>query len=274
MDDYAKIAEAIRYIDRNKDRQPSLEEVSAHLSLSMYHFQRLFTRWAGISPKRFLQYLTAEHAKALLESSSVMNAAYDAGLSAPSRLHDLLVSVDAVTPGQYKAKGGGLVIEYGRVASSFGECFIAQTEKGVCHLSFTCEGANDEAILAGRWSNSVLKEDSIKIAETAEKIFGSDKVPVPVHMKGTNFQIKVWTALLRLPENEFITYQKLAEKIGSPSSARAVGNAAGQNCIGYLIPCHRVLRSTGEISGYRWGAERKKAIIAYESARADATSQA
>ncbi|WP_041230284.1 methylated-DNA--[protein]-cysteine S-methyltransferase [Denitrovibrio acetiphilus] len=268
MSDYDRIAEAIRYIQTNSKVQPSLEEIAAHMGLSPYHFQRLFTQWAGISPKRFLQFITLESAKLLLKKTSIMETSYELGMSGPSRLHDLFITTDGVTPGEYKSSGEGLTINYGCHETPFGECLLAQTERGVCHLAFIDDNLAEELDnLKNRWNKSdVVRNDDIT-AETSEMIFKNKSVPL--HLKGTNFQIRVWRALLEIPEGHLTTYRRIAEKIGSSSSSRAVGSAAGKNSIGYLIPCHRVLRTTGELGGYRWGLERKRIIIAYEAAQQD-----
>jgi len=269
--DYKRIENAIRYIEANARKQPSLEEIARHIGLSPFHFQRLFIRWAGVSPKRFLQYLTVESAKVLLKNSSVLDTSLEMGLSGPSRLHDHFINAEAVTPGEFKNAGSGLEIIYGFHTSPFGNCLIAETSRGVCHLSFT-DKAKALNELRTNWQNASIVEDKKRIGYTAEKIFGKSYCPEPIniYMKGTNFQIKVWQALLRIPEGEFASYSSVANAIGHPKASRAVGTAIGQNNIGYLIPCHRVLRTTGEIGGYRWGTERKKALIAFE---ASTTSQ-
>ena len=263
MENYERIEKAIRYIEAHTESQPTLDEVAAHLNLSQYHFQRLFTDWAGISPKRFMQCLTIQAAKKLLdESRPILDAAFDVGLSSPSRLHDLFVSIDAVTPGEYKSMGAGLNITYGFQPTPFGTCLTALTERGVCGLSFA-----DDALeqLKSEWVNANLVRNDNAVQGTVQKIFSNDTDGIKIFMKGTNFQIKVWTAVLNLPVGVFASYSDIARMINMPKASRAVGTALGRNNIGYLIPCHRVLRETGAVTGYRWGVERKKAMIAYES---------
>jgi AraC family transcriptional regulator of adaptative response/methylated-DNA-[protein]-cysteine methyltransferase len=270
-EDYQRIGQAIRFLEDNVQRQPTLEEVAAHVGLSEYHFQRLFTRWAGISPKRFLQFLTRENAKALLARTSVLEAAYAAGLSSPGRLHDLFVQTEAVTPGEYKAKGAGLEIRYGFHPTPFGECLLAETGRGICFLAFV--DGDREAILArlrGDWSNARLVEDPAGTAPTVANIFSPQPgAALTVHLRGTNFQIKVWEALLRLPPGGVTSYETLAAQIGLKRAARAVANAVAHNPVAYLIPCHRVLRKSGDFGGYHYGTARKKAILVRELATGD-----
>ena len=267
-EDYARIEQAIHYIETNAYRQPDLNEVSAHIGLSEYHFQRLFTRWAGISPKRFLQFLTRENAKALLaQSANLLDATYASGLSSPGRLHDLFVQTEAVTPGEFKSKGAGVDIVYGFHPSPFGECLLALTGRGICFLAFV---QNDRPAaleqLRKAWPNAFLTEDPARtVAYVGQIFYRSNSAPLPVHLRGTNFQIKVWEALLRLPPGQVTTYQSLAAQIQSPGAARAVGNAVAHNPLAYLIPCHRVLQKTGRFGDYRYGAARKKAILLWEN---------
>ena len=272
-ENYYRIEQAIRYIDTNARRQPALNELAAQVGLSEYHFQRLFTRWAGISPKRFLQFLTKEHVKALLaRSGNLLEATYAAGLSGPGRLHDLFVQTEAVTPGEYKSKGTGVDIAYGFHPSPFGECLLALTGRGICFLAFV-ENDRSTALehLRGTWANAHLSESPSRIAPIVERIFSPDSAePIPVHLRGTNFQIKVWEALLRLPPGEVTTYQALAGQVRSPGAARAVGNAVAHNPLAYLIPCHLVLLKTGHFGNYRYGSTRKKAILGWEMAKAEA----
>ena len=271
--DYYRIEKAIHFIEQNAGEQPSLDDIAAHLGLSPFHFQRMFTEWAGISPKRFLQCLTIETAKRLLdESRSVLEASMEAGLSGPFRLHDLFVSVDAVTPGEYKSMGSGLVIKYGFQPTPFGMCIAALTERGLCSLAFADEAdaVRETEDLKNRWQNARLIRDDGAVGETVQSIFNPEKdSSIRLFMKGTNFQLKVWTAVLRLPYGVFTTYGDLAGMIGAPSASRAVGTALGQNRLGYVIPCHRVLRETGAVTGYRWGSARKKAMIALEACAKD-----
>ena len=271
-EDYSRIEQAIRYIETNARRQPDLNELAALVGLSEYHFQRLFTRWAGISPKRFLQFLTREHAKALLaRSGNLLEITYATGLSSPGRLHDLFVQTEAVTPGEYKSKGSGVDIAYGFHPSPFGECLLALTGRGICFLAFV-EIDRSTALnqLMETWRNARLSEFSSRTAPVVDRIFSqAPATPIPVHLRGTNFQIKVWEALLRLPPGEVTTYQVLAEQVNSPGAARAVGNAVAHNPLAYLIPCHRVLQKTGHFGNYRYGSSRKKAILGWEMARAE-----
>jgi len=271
-EDYTRIERAIRYIETNARRQPDLNELAAQVGLSEYHFQRLFTRWAGISPKRFLQFLTREHAKVLLaHSSNLLEATYAAGLSGPGRLHDLFVQTEAVTPGEYKSKGAGVDIVYGFHPSPFGECLLALTGRGICFLAFVeTDRATALEQLRQTWPNANLSESPSRTAPVVERIFSPDPaVPIQVHLHGTNFQIKVWEALMRLPPGELTTYQALAEQVRSPGAARAVGNAVAHNPLAYLIPCHRVLQKTGHFGNYRYGSSRKKAILGWEMAHAE-----
>ena len=275
--DYQLVEQAIRFLEDNFPRQPGLSEVAAHVGLSEYHFQRLFTRWAGISPKRFLQFLTKEHAKALLSRSSVLTASYESGLSGPARLYDLLVKCEAVTPGEYRTKGAGVDINYGFHPTPFGECLLALTGRGICFLAFVDRDRSTTLQLLQReWTNANLRENSSHTGPVVEQIFaprrGDSPVPhqvggITLHLRGTNFQIKVWEALLRLPPGAAISYEQLAEQVGSVNSARAVGNAVARNPLAYLIPCHRVLQKSGGFGNYRYGLERKQAILGWELAQ-------
>lgn len=272
---YYRIEKAIRFLDENFRRQPSLREVAETAGVSEFHFQRMFQTWAGISPKRFLQFLTKEYAKQLLKESSLLDATYDAGLSAPSRLHDLFISCEAMSPGEYKQKGEGLTIDYGFHPTPFGECFIALTDRGICHLSFL-DPINRKEILesfAKEWKNAELNAEQNKTKSLVADIFirrlRARKISLKLICKGTNFQIKVWEALLKIPQGNVVTYQKIAQMIGSPRAVRAVGTAIGKNPIAYLIPCHRVIRGMGHLGGYRWGLTRKKAILGIEASLHD-----
>ena len=268
-EDYSRIEQAIRFLEANSLHQPDLREVAESVHLSEYHFQRLFTRWAGISPKRFLQFLTKENAKALLKNTSLLDATYSAGLSSPGRLHDLFVKCEAVTPGEYKLKGAGLRIVYGFHPTPFGECLIASTERGICFLAFVNDGKRDVAFEALKedWQNAEIVEDAERTAGYVKAIFSPDaKSPITLHLRGTNFQIKVWEALLRIPTGQVTSYEDLAAFTGNSSAARAVGNALAHNPVAYLIPCHRVLRKVGDFGNYRYGRERKKAMLMREIA--------
>ncbi len=274
--DYARIEQAISYLEINFRSQPALKDVAESIGLSEYHFQRLFTRWVGISPKRFLQYLTKEYALRLLEQSEdVLETAYRSGLSGPGRLHDLLVNCEAVTPGEYKQQGAGLTIQYGFHPTPFGECLLAVTERGICHLAFVKEGDRARALgeLKKQWARAELVEDPQTTLPLVERIFtsqtGQSLPPLNLYLKGTNFQIKVWEALLRIPPGSVVSYENIAAAIGMPSAARAVSNAVAHNPIPVVIPCHRVIRKMGILGGYRYGTARKKAMLGWEMARAE-----
>ena len=270
--DYRRIEKAIRYLEENFRRQPELSEVAAAVGLSDYHFQRLFRRWAGVSPKRFVQFLTADYARALLlDSWTVLDAAYEAGLSGPGRLHDLLLSVDGVTPGEARRRGEGVTIRHGVHDSPFGPALLAATDRGICALHFLEEEGPAPALadLADRWTGATIVEDSAATAPLAERAFSPapDGAPLSLHLSGTNFQVKVWEALLRVPSGALTSYEQLAGRVGAPAAVRAVGTAVGRNPIAFLIPCHRVIRKTGAFGEYRWGPARKRAILGWEAAR-------
>jgi len=273
QNDYQRVSELITYLNNHSMEQPSLAELSGQVGLSEFHLQRMFRRWAGISPKRFLQYVTANHAKDLLKDShALLDVAYDTGLSSSSRLHDLFVNLHAMTPAQYRNAGGGSQIQYGCHPTPFGDCLLATTEKGICWLSFVDTDQRDSALseLQQEWYNSDLKQNQKHTKEIAQNIFNhgghSPETPLQLDLKGTNFQIKVWEALLRVPRGGIVSYDTIATQIGQPTAARAVGNAVARNIVGYLIPCHRVIRGSGVIGNYRWGTTRKQAILAWESA--------
>ena len=277
-EDYRRIEQAIRYIESNASRQPELAEIAASLNLSEYHFQRLFTRWAGISPKRFLQFLTKENAKDLLARSiSLLDATYASGLSSPGRLHDLFIQTEAVTPGEFKSHGQGIHIDYGFHPTPFGECLLALTGRGICFLAFV-DGDRLKALelLKEGWSNAILSEKPARTGPIVQRIFQpareKQSEPLSLHLRGTNFQIKVWEALLNLPEGQLTSYETLSRQMGCPRGARAVGHAVGRNPIAYLIPCHRVLKKTGEIGQYRYGTIRKHAILGWEMSTLERTS--
>jgi AraC family transcriptional regulator of adaptative response/methylated-DNA-[protein]-cysteine methyltransferase len=271
--DYQRIAQAIRYLDQNFQRQPSLDEMAASVHLSKYHFQRLFKRWAGVTPTQFLHYLTLEYAKERLqESSSLFDTALDAGLSGSGRLHDLFVNFEAMTPGQYKEQGQGLIIYYGVHPTPFGPCLLGQTERGVCALRFiSSEDGAGQALseIKKEWPKAQFIERPDLTETAVNHIFsdtkGDDQAPIHLSIKGTNFQVQVWQALLAIPTGMMVTYQDVAHKIGAPTATRAVAGAIGRNPAGYIIPCHRVISKTGQTHGYRWGATRKKALLAYEA---------
>jgi AraC family transcriptional regulator, regulatory protein of adaptative response / methylated-DNA-[protein]-cysteine methyltransferase len=273
-EDYNRVEKAIRFIEEHALRQPSLEEISSSVGLSEFHFQRLFSRWVGISPKRFLQFLTKEHARKLLEESrDVLSVTYDAGLSSPGRLHELFVTCEAVTPGEVKNRGEGLTIEYGFHPSPFGRCLLARTERGICGLSFVQDDVPEAALvrnLQARWTGACIVEAPESTAGLSKQIFAfpPQRASAPLHLfvRGTNFQIQVWQALIRIPFGKAVTYEDVARHIGMPTASRAVGNAVGSNPIPFLIPCHRVIRKLGEFGNYGEGPERKKAILGWEAA--------
>ena len=266
--DYQRIEAAIQYLYQCPANTP-LANIAQAAGLSEFHFQRLFSRWAGITPKRFLQYLTKEHALSIIhQPCSVQETAFSLGLSGPSRLHDLLVHCEAVTPGQVKTYGQGLTIHYGFHITQFGECLIGITDKGICHLSFTNENALWE--LQQHWKNATFVNKPSLTQKLIQQLFyrqWDNPQPLSVHLKGTNFQLKVWQALLTIPSGKLSHYQNIATEIDQPNSARAVGSAIGKNAIAYLIPCHRVIKKNGEFGQYRWLAERKAAMIAWESSQ-------
>jgi AraC family transcriptional regulator, regulatory protein of adaptative response / methylated-DNA-[protein]-cysteine methyltransferase len=263
--DYDRVAEAIRFIMECAPRRPSLDEVASRSGLSPGHLQRVFTAWAGVSPKRFLQFLTAREAKRLLRDSvPVLDAAFALGLSGPGRLHDLIVASEAVTPGEYARFGEGVEIRYGVHETPFGRCLVGVTDRGVCALRFL-DGRDLEAALAelrDEWRLARLERDDEGTAGTAGAIFGPARgESLSILLKGTNFQLKVWEGLLRIPEGAVVSYGDLARRLGMSSSSRAVAGAIGSNPVAYLVPCHRVLRASGALGGYRWGLERKAAIL-------------
>jgi AraC family transcriptional regulator of adaptative response/methylated-DNA-[protein]-cysteine methyltransferase len=270
--DYARVEQAIRYLEAHFRQQPELGELAASAGLSEYHFQRLFTRWVGISPKRFLQYLTKEHAKRLLQKPvDLLEATYASGLSSPGRLHDLFVVTEAVTPGEFKTHGQGLSIRYGYHPTPFGECLMAVTGRGICHLAFVQNG-REQALeqLRAAWSEAELIRDDTATEPFMQQIFypaGGRWESLPLLLRGTNFQIKVWEALLHIPSGSLVTYDQVAAAIGMPGAARAVGQAIGRNPLAVIIPCHRVIRKDGGFGDYRYGSARKKALLGWEIAR-------
>ena len=270
-DDYALIERAILYLEKHQRQQPALRDVAASVGLSEYHFQRLFTRWVGISPKRFLQFLTKENAKRILTHSNLLDTAYQSGLSGTSRLYDLFVHTEAITPGEYKNRGAGLTIRYGSHPTPFGQCFIATTERGICRLAFDTKNALRK--LKNDWENATLIEDRANTQFLVEKIFTpveQDETRLTLDLRGTNFQIQVWEALLRIPVGQMVAYSGIASAINQPKASRAVGSAVALNPIPLLIPCHRVIRATGEFGQYAFGSARKKAILGWEMAQAGA----
>jgi AraC family transcriptional regulator, regulatory protein of adaptative response / methylated-DNA-[protein]-cysteine methyltransferase len=274
QEDYLLVEKAIKYIEDNYGNQPSLEEIALSVNLSKYHFQRIFTRWAGISPTKFMQYITISHAKDhLLQSRSILETSNKVGLSSSGRLYDLFVSFEAMTPGEYAKCGESLIIYYGFHNSQFGQCLIALTNRGICHMSFIEEGSKEIALeqLKEQWDKSQFIEEEPRTREVVDSIFSveelSSKNKIKLLLKGTNFQIKVWEALLKIDFGKLVSYKDIALMIGSPSASRAVGTAVGKNNIAYIIPCHRVIRDCGVINNYRWGSARKKLLIGWETAQ-------
>ncbi|WP_333221310.1 methylated-DNA--[protein]-cysteine S-methyltransferase [Microcoleus sp. Pol12A5] len=273
-EDYHRIARAIAFMRQHHLNQPNLATVAEHIGLSEYHFQRLFTQWAGISPKRFLQYLTVEYAKSkITQTKSLLDLTLDVRLSSPGRLHDLFVNLEAMSPGEFKAGGAGLQIRYGIHDTPFGTSVIATTARGICNLYFleTTEEQTAAQRLRLTWKNAEIIRDEPTTQSLCDLIFNSETLseqkPLTLLVKGTNFQIQVWRALLQLPFGAIATYQTIAQMVARPTAARAVGNAIGNNPIGYLIPCHRVIRESGELGGYGWGVERKTVMLGWEASR-------
>jgi AraC family transcriptional regulator, regulatory protein of adaptative response / methylated-DNA-[protein]-cysteine methyltransferase len=273
MNDYERVANVIRYLDRHHTEQPDLTDLARGARLSPFHFHRLFSTWAGVTPKDFLQCLTLEHVKLLLrEGDSVLDAALNAGLSGPGRLHDLCVTLDAASPGEVKSGGAGMEIKYGFSETPFGEALIGETARGICYLAFVDgqgrNGAGD--LLASHWPNAKLHRADSRAEESSKKIFarplqGQSHPRLRAFVRGTPFQLRVWRALLRVPTGSLTTYGRLSAAINQPQAARAVGSAVGANPVAFIIPCHRVIRETGVLGNYRWDAIRKQAIIGWEA---------
>ncbi len=273
-DDYARVERALNFLAQHFKEQPTLAEIAASVHLSEFHFQRLFTRWVGISPKKFLQYLTLDYAKrCLANAQTVLDASYASGLSTSSRLHDLFVRYEAVSPGEYRRGGAGLLIRYTTVDTLFGACLLMATERGICALAFVGDDPkNDFAEMAARWPAAEFIHDTeftAAYAHTFSTIGRSteqSKSEIVLNLYGTPFQLQVWEALLRIPDGQRVTYQQIAGAIGSPKAARAVGTAVAKNPLCWLVPCHRVIRSNGMLGGYHWGEARKLAMLGWESA--------
>lgn len=274
MNDYQRIAQLIRYIDSNRGSQPDLETLAQQAGLSASHFHRLFSEWAAITPKDFLQCLTVEHAKRLLrEGKSVLDAAHESGLSGPGRLHDLCIQLEAASPGEYKSGGKGLTLTAGFAQTPFGKMLLGLSPRGVCHLSFFNEGEESQNLSAFQedWPEAQIITNDSAVAETADLIFRRDahsleQATLKAFVRGTDFQVRVWRALLNIRPGTLVSYGNLATAVGNPRASRAVGTAVGQNPISYLIPCHRVIRETGVFGNYRWDPIRKRALLAWESA--------
>jgi AraC family transcriptional regulator of adaptative response/methylated-DNA-[protein]-cysteine methyltransferase len=275
--DYQRIEKAITYLQTHFLEQPDLAEIARAVHLSEFHFQRLFTRWAGISPKRFLQFLTVEHAKRqLAEFKPVLEVALDSGLSSPGRLHDLFVSVDAVSPGEFKTRGADIKVAHGVHPTPFGPCLLGLTHRGICWLSFLGKDTGSQAFeeMKAHWSGANFTERPDLTAPVIGRIFSGTEPeitsPLSLLVMGTNFQVKVWQALLNIPAGAVASYNSIGTLIGAGRASRAIGSAVAHNAIAYLIPCHRIIRSTGLLGGYRWGETRKRAILAWEAARSAA----
>lgn len=269
LEDYQRMVQAIAFLRQHHSRQPDLAAIAQQVNLSEFHFQRLFTRWAGISPKRFLQNLTIEQAKRKIARSNLLDLSIDLGLSSPGRLHDLFVNLEAMSPGEFKSGGAGLQIRYGLHDSPFGRSLIAITTRGICNLHFLEADQVAESLLRQDWPNAEIHFDPMVTEAIATQLFQPTGLqpPLTLHVKGTNFQIQVWRALLAVRFGDLTTYQTLAGVLNRPTAARAIGNAVGDNPIAYLIPCHRVIRASGELGGYRWGLDRKLMMLGWEAGR-------
>ncbi|WP_369764731.1 bifunctional helix-turn-helix domain-containing protein/methylated-DNA--[protein]-cysteine S-methyltransferase [Flavobacterium sp. WC2429] len=269
---YHRIATAIEYIKNHFKDQPNLDEVAAKVNLSPFHFQRLFTEWAGTSPKKFLQYISVAHAKKLLKENqtTLFEAAFETGLSGSSRLHDLFVNIEGMTPAEYKNGGKNLVINYSFAFTPFGTIIVASTTKGICYMAFSEEKLLAITTLQSQYPNAQFQEREDQLQQNALHIFKNPKdklQEIKLHLKGTDFQLKVWETLLKIPLGQLTTYGGIAQQIDKPNASRAVGTAIGKNPVAFLIPCHRVIQSTGTLGGYMWGNTRKTAIIGWEASK-------
>jgi AraC family transcriptional regulator of adaptative response/methylated-DNA-[protein]-cysteine methyltransferase len=270
--DYARIAAAINFIKDHLQDQPSLDEIAAAVQLSPFHFQKLFTEWAGVSPKKFMQYLTLEYAKSLLRApnSTLLDTANTIGVSGTSRLHDLFITIEGMTPGEFKNGGAGLQINYDFAESPFGQLIVASTTKGICHLFFVTDQQQAVNNLIARFPLASFQNTTDKLQQDALSFFRRDwhqREQIKLHLSGSPFQLKVWESLLKVPMGALVTYGTIAKNIDKPSATRAVGTAIGSNPIAFLIPCHRVIQNTGRLGGYMWGETRKSAIIGWEAAQ-------
>jgi AraC family transcriptional regulator of adaptative response/methylated-DNA-[protein]-cysteine methyltransferase len=269
--DYGRIEQAIRFIEDNRETSPGLAQLAKAAGLSEFHFQRLFSRMVGISPKRYELFLRKEAAKELLGgATNLLDASWDAGLSGPGRLHDLFVTCEAVTPGEYRSRGRGLVIRWGCHPTPFGEAFIAMTDRGICALSFVTPGGREAALqhLRDEWTGAELREDPRGTGAVIARIFADEpraRAPLSLYLRGTNFQVKVWEALLRIPPGSVATYEQIARRVGNSRATRAVGTAVGRNPVAFVIPCHRIILKSGDIGDYHWGSPRKRMILAWEA---------
>jgi AraC family transcriptional regulator, regulatory protein of adaptative response / methylated-DNA-[protein]-cysteine methyltransferase len=274
---YNRIAEAINYIEQHFKTQPNLEEVAEKIHLSPYHFQRMFSDWAGVSPKKFLEYISIEHAKNILKDkqATLFDAAFETGLSGTGRLHDLFIKIEGMTPGEFKNGGENLSINYSYAESPFGNLLVASTQKGVCYMAFVNDEKESWNDLQKHFPNAQFGQMVDLIQQNALYIFTHDwnKLDeIKLHLKGTTFQLKVWETLLKIPMGQLSTYGNIAKKIDQPGASRAVGTAIGDNPVAFIIPCHRVIQSTGMLGGYHWGTVRKKAMIGWEAARANTSN--
>lgn len=265
---YDQIEKAIIYLSKNFQDQPTLEDVAAHVNLSPFHFQKLFKDWAGVSPKKFLQYISTEYAKGLLKNQLTLEeVSHNTGLSGTSRLHDLFIGIEAMTPGEFKNGGKNLLINFSIQKTPFGEVLFASTQKGICKIAFLIEDDIPKEIIKNEFPKADIQEEEVELHRKAVKFFQSEDIgfeKLKLHLKGTPFQLKVWSALLTIPPGNLTTYSSIAKSIGKPKTSRATGSAVGKNPVALIIPCHRVIRSTGVIGNYRWGSARKKAIIGKE----------
>lgn len=270
---YDRVAKAIEFIKQNFKKQPNLDEVAEHIHLSPFHFQRLFTEWAGTSPKKFLQYISLEHAKKVLKGDkqiTLFDTAYETGLSGTSRLHDLFINIEGMTPAEFQNGGQNLVIQYSFSESPFGNLIVASTRKGICHMAFNKDNFLAFENLKSKFPNASFQQNLDTLQQNALFIFQNDwdkLSEIKLHLKGTDFQLKVWEALLKIPMGQLATYGSIAQQIEKPNASRAVGTAIGSNPVAFLIPCHRVIQSTGTFGGYMWGNTRKTAIIGWEGAK-------
>lgn len=275
MINYKRVAKAINFIKEHSSEQPDLDEIAKAVHLSPYHFHRIFKEWAGVTPKNFLQYISLSNAKKmLLDRKSIEQVTFQTGLSATSRLHDLFVNIEGMTPGEFKNGGQGLEIRYQFGESPFGDLLVASTGKGICNLMFVDAGNRALNELQNSWPNAEIKERKDEHIAGVQKIFsgnGVDPDTIKLHLRGTDFQLKVWEALLKIPAGKLTTYSGIAGRIGNAKASRAVGTALANNPVAYLIPCHRVIKKAGDIGEYRWGSTRKTAIIGWEAAKANTT---
>jgi len=269
--DFERIEKAIRYIQENFKSQPELDEVASHIYLSPFHFQKLFKEWAGVSPKKFLQFISIEHAKKMLQDNhTIADATYETGLSGTGRLHDLFISIEGMTPGEYKNGGEHLQLHYSFAETPFGDIMIASTPKGICHISFVDDNREGIDHLKNLFPNAVISQKTDLMQQQALQVFKGDwrnLKDIKLHLKATSFQLKVWEGLLKIPMGRLDSYAGIAGQIQAPNASRAVGTAVAQNPVAFLIPCHRVIKSTGVIGEYHWGSSRKAAMLGWESSK-------